>query len=85
MPSRPVPILFLYGRNDEVVRPELVRGGIDWWARRNGCRGSRVDGGCTRWEGCKAAVHACEGDEGHRWPLGGAATLWRFLSPIKGS
>lgn len=81
-PSRPVPILFLYGRADQVVAVELVRDGIEWWARRNRCRGSTGDGGCRRWQDCAAPVEACEGDQGHRWPRDATASLWRFLAPL---
>ena len=39
-PSRPTPVMLLYGTSDAVVRPEMVRGARDWWVRANACGGS---------------------------------------------
>src|SRR5262245_208130 len=79
LPSRPVPILFLYGSADAVVPPGLVRQGVDWWVRRNACDAGRPDGDCTRWAGCAAAVMACEGPQGHRWPAAGTQRILEFF------
>jgi polyhydroxybutyrate depolymerase len=79
-PARPVPILFLFGRADRVVPPDLVRRGVAWWVARNACRGSDPSEGCTRWTGCRADVAACEGDQGHRWPADATGRIWRFFA-----
>jgi polyhydroxybutyrate depolymerase len=79
-PARPMPVLLLFGRGDTVVRPEVVRSAAAWWAARNRCGPASVgEDGCTRWSACAADVVACEGPQGHRWPAGAAATIWRFL------
>lgn len=82
-PSRPMPILLLYGSADQVVSPDVVRRGVDWWVRRNGCRTGTPDAGCTRWAGCTADVEACEGPQGHRWPADATAAIWRFFVPLR--
>ena len=51
-------------------RPDLIRGGVAWWARQNACGASAPGEGCTRWSGCAADVVACEGPQAHRWPRG---------------
>jgi len=79
LPSRPVPILFLYGSADAVVPPGLVRQGVDWWVRRNACDAGRPDGDCTRWAGCAAAVASCVGPQGHRWPADGTQRILEFF------
>ena len=46
-PVRPVPILFVYGRADRIVRAEMVHGARDWWARADGCGAAVERDGCT--------------------------------------
>jgi polyhydroxybutyrate depolymerase len=79
-PARPVPILLVYGTADTVVPPDLIRGGIAWWTRRNACGASAPGEGCTRWSGCAADVVACEGPQAHRWPPDATARIWHFFS-----
>ena len=79
-PSRPMPILLLYGTSDAVVEPELVRGARDWWVRANGCAGSATADGCQRYDACKAPVVACEGRQGHVWPTDASERLWTFFA-----
>ena len=78
-PARPVPVLFVYGRADRIVRPELVHGARDWWARTNGCGPPLERDGCTRYTRCAAEVVYCEGPQGHRWPRSTTARVWRFF------
>ena len=78
-PSRPMPILFVYGRADRVVRPEMVRGARDWWARADACGAPVEQDGCTHHTGCAADVVACEGPQAHRWPRSATARVWRFF------
>jgi len=78
-PVRPVPILFVYGRADRIVRAELVHGARDWWARANGCGPPLEQNGCTRYTRCVAEVVFCEGPQGHRWPRSATARVWRFF------
>jgi polyhydroxybutyrate depolymerase len=80
VPARPVPILLLYGTADAVVPPDLVRGGVAWWARRNACGAPAPAEGCTRWSGCAADVVACEGPQAHRWPADATGKIWHFFS-----
>ena len=78
-PVRPVPVLFVYGRSDRVVRAELVHGARDWWARADGCGAPVERDGCTRYTRCIADVVYCEGPQGHRWPRSATARVWRFF------
>jgi polyhydroxybutyrate depolymerase len=79
-PARPVPILLLHGRADEIVDPARVRDARDWWAGRNAC-GAPSDGAdCRRYTDCRAEVVHCEGPHGHTWPRDGRATVWRFFA-----
>jgi polyhydroxybutyrate depolymerase len=80
VPARPVPILFLFGRADRVVPPDLVHRAIEWWVAHNGCRGSVSGEGCTRWAACRGDVAACEGGQAHRWPADATGRIWRFFA-----
>src|SRR5439155_599958 len=78
-PVRPVPILFVYGRADRIVRAEMVHGARDWWARADGCGAAVERDGCTRYTACAADVIFCEGPQAHRWPappLDSIGELW---------
>lgn len=79
-PSRPMPILLLYGTGDAVVRPALVRAARDWWAKANRCGAATPADGCDRYDGCAAPVVACEGRQGHVWPPDASDRLWRFFA-----
>ena len=78
-PVRPVPILFVYGRADRIVRAEMVHGARDWWARADGCGAAVERDGCTRYTACAAAVIFCEGPQAHRWPRSATPRIWRFF------
>jgi poly(3-hydroxybutyrate) depolymerase len=78
-PADPVPILFLYGSSDQVVTPDRIRTGVDWWVAHNRCGTADVTDGCTRWKDCAAAVAACEGTQAHRWPPDATERIWRFF------
>lgn len=79
-PARPVPLLFLYGSNDTVVPPPMIRGGRDWWVRVNGCGDAAETDGCRRYAQCKAPVVSCEGPQGHVWPSDAAERVWAFFT-----
>jgi len=79
-PSRPMPILFLYGSADTVVPPDLIRRGVAWWIGRNACGAADATEGCSRWSGCAADVVACEGPQAHRWPPDAASKVWTFFA-----
>lgn len=79
-PSRPMPIMLLYGTSDAVVEPALVRGARDWWVRANGCGASSTSDGCQRYDACTAPVVACEGRQGHVWPTDASDRLWTFFA-----
>jgi polyhydroxybutyrate depolymerase len=78
-PARPIPVLFIYGSGDRVVRPDLVQGARDWWVRANGCTTSAPVDGCTRHGGGLAEVIDCEGEQGHWWPGGTTERIWTFF------
>ena len=78
-PVRPVPILFVYGRADRIVRAEMVHGARDWWARADGCGAAVERDGCTRYTACAADVIFCEGPQAHRWPRSATPRIWRFF------
>ena len=78
-PARPIPVLLVYGAADRLVPPETVRLARDWWARVDGCQGRSAREGCVHGVGCAAAVVACEGPQGHRWPADATARIWRFF------
>ena len=78
-PVRPVPILFVYGRADRIVRAEMVHGARDWWARADGCGAAVERDGCTRYTACAADVVFCEGPQAHRWPRSATPRIWRFF------
>jgi polyhydroxybutyrate depolymerase len=79
-PADPVPVLFLYGSSDQVVTPERIRTGVDWWVAHNRCSTPDVTDGCTRWKSCTATVAACEGTQAHRWPPDATERIWRFFA-----
>ncbi len=79
-PARPVPVLLLYGSNDAVVPPAMIRGARDWWVRANGCGDGTDTDGCRRYAGCKAPVVSCEGAQGHVWPSDAAERVWAFFT-----
>jgi polyhydroxybutyrate depolymerase len=79
-PARPVPILLLHGRADDVVPPASARRAREWWAARNGCGAPTRSGDCTRHAGCDADVVHCEGPQAHTWPRDGIAAVWRFFA-----
>ena len=79
-PSRPMPILLIYGSADPVVPPELIGRGVAWWVARNACGAPVSDDGCIRWSSCAAAVVACEGPQAHRWPADAVGRIWRFFA-----
>jgi polyhydroxybutyrate depolymerase len=79
-PTRAMPIMLLYGTSDTIVAPDLPRAARDWWARENGCKGFAESDGCRRYDGCRAPVVACEGRQGHTWPIDASARLWRFFT-----
>ena len=78
-PVRPVPILFVYGRADRIVRAEMVHGARDWWARADGCGAAVERDGCTRYTACAADVVFCEGPQAHRWPRSATPRISRFF------
>jgi polyhydroxybutyrate depolymerase len=65
---RPLPVLLIHGKNDKVVAPALSRAARDWWAKINGCTGTREEQHCTLGTGCGADVTFCEASQGHWWP-----------------
>ncbi len=80
MPARPMPVLFIHGRNDRVILPALVREAQQWWVRANGCGGPIEADGCQGREGCRADVVFCEGEHAHVWPPDATGRLWRFFA-----
>lgn len=80
VPARPVAVLMMYGRADQVVPPEMMRAGRDWWAGVDRCGPAHERDGCTTYEGCAAEVVACEGPQAHRWPADTVERAWRFFA-----
>lgn len=76
---RPLPVLLVHGRADEIVAPALARGARDWWLATNRCGDGVEREGCTRYAACAADVVWCEGPQGHVWPPGVVARLWEFF------
>lgn len=76
-PSRPVPVLLVYGRGDRVVRPEMIEGARDWWAEVAGCAAPAERDGCLHYAGCELV--ACAGTQGHWWPRDATERIWRFF------
>ena len=63
-----LPVLLIQGAADKVVAPAMTQAARDWWARANGCSGSRSEERCTLGTDCRADVTYCEGPQGHVWP-----------------
>ncbi len=78
-PSRPVPVLLVYGRADRVVKPKLLESARVWWAGNDGCGEPRMRDGCSHYEGCRADLVYCEGSHGHTWPRDTSELIWRFF------
>jgi polyhydroxybutyrate depolymerase len=78
-PARPVPVLLLHGRADEVVEPALVRGARDWWSAAAGCTSTDAEGPCELQRGCRADVVFCLHPGGHVWPADATPRIWRFF------
>jgi polyhydroxybutyrate depolymerase len=80
-PARPISVIDIHGTADPIVPYSLVRGVMQGWARRNGCRArprvTRPGEAVTRfeWRGCRAGtrvIHYRVDGGGHGWPpLGG--------------
>ncbi len=79
-PARPVAVLMMYGRADDVVPPDLMRGARDWWVRVDHCGASQDHDGCATYAACAADVVACEGTQMHLWPAGATERIWRFFA-----
>ncbi len=92
--TRPVPILGLHGRNDDVTPydglPGVLEAIPEWameWAERNGCSPEPsvdVDQNLTMeiWQDCTddATVALYTWDNwGHQWPIDGAEIVWNFV------
>lgn len=79
-PPVPMPVLFFHGSGDRVVPLRLTVGAAAWWRRANRCgEGEDSRDGCRAASGCAADVVVCEGAQGHTWPEGASATIWRFF------
>jgi polyhydroxybutyrate depolymerase len=78
-PARPVAVLLVHGRADTVVRPVMVRGARDWWARADRCGAPAEHDGCEWFAECAADVVYCEGPQAHRWPGDATERIWRFF------
>jgi len=80
-PPAPMPVLFFHGGADRVVPPRLTVGAAAWWRRANRCGdGDEARDGCRAATGCAADVVVCEGSQGHSWPEGASAAIWRFFA-----
>jgi polyhydroxybutyrate depolymerase len=79
-PSRPIPVMLLYGRADRVVRADLVEGARDWWARVSECSPPVARDGCDHYRTCRADVVWCEGTQAHVWPRDATERIWRFFA-----
>ncbi len=79
-PAGPLPVLFFHGSGDRVVPPRLTTAAAAWWRRVNRC-GDADDtrDGCRAALDCAADVVVCEGAQGHTWPSGASAAIWRFF------
>ena len=66
--AQPLPVLLIQGAADKIVAPAMTQAARDWWAKTNGCTGSRSEERCSFATDCKADVTYCEGPQGHVWP-----------------
>jgi polyhydroxybutyrate depolymerase len=66
--AQPMAVLLIQGAADKIVAPAMTQAARDWWAKINGCTGSRTEERCTLAGGCRADVTYCEGPQGHVWP-----------------
>jgi len=76
-PSRPMPVLLIYGHGDRVVPPEMIEGARDWWASADGCGTAEERDGCLHYAGCE--LMSCAGTQGHWWPSDATGRIWRFF------
>jgi polyhydroxybutyrate depolymerase len=78
-PARPIPVLLIFGRADDIVPPALMRSARDWWAQVDHCGAPAERAGCDRYDGCAADVVSCEGAQAHAWPPQATEQIWRFF------
>jgi polyhydroxybutyrate depolymerase len=78
-PERPMPILFIQGRADDVVDPSMVRAARDWWAGVDRCTGTESRDGCDVGRGCEADVVFCAHAGAHVWPPDATGRIWQFF------
>lgn len=82
--KKPMPVLVMHSDRDAIF-PGYGRAAVNWWAACNGCAAASPPppdaGGCTAYEGCRAATVYCEGHDAHgTWPDRNRQIIDFFLS-----
>ena len=78
-PARPIPVLLIFGRADDIVPPAMMRSARDWWAQVDRCGAPAERAGCDRYDDCAADVMSCEGAQAHAWPPRATEQIWQFF------